>query len=153
MAENVTFCLEKQKDYRSVENMVRESFWNIYRPGCLEHFVLHELRDNPDFVKELDYVMEKDGKIIGQNMFMRAHIKADDGRKIPVQRCDNNLVDKTGAVAVLTHLLPVQRCAHLQSGLWYIRRWVFKTTIGLSADKAGSAAINKPKRKNIFRIL
>lgn len=130
MAENVTFCLEKQKDYRSVENMVRESFWNIYRPGCLEHFVLHELRDNPDFVKELDYVMEKDGKIIGQNMFMRAHIKADDGRKIPVQRC-----------------------AHIQSGLWYIRRWVFKTTIWLSAAKAGSAAISKPKRKNIFRIL
>ena len=46
----------------------------------------------------------------------------------------------------------VQRCAHIQSGLWYIRRWVFKTTIGLSAAKAGSAAISKPKRKNIFRI-
>ena len=82
--KNITFRLEEPKDYRFVENMVRESFWNVYRPGCLEHFVLHELRSNPDFVKELDYVMEKDGKIIGQNIFMRAHIKADDGREIPV---------------------------------------------------------------------
>lgn len=80
----ITFRLEEPKDYRFVENMVRESFWNVYRPGCLEHFVLHELRDNPDFVKELDFVMEKDGKIIGQNIFMRAEIKADDGRKIEV---------------------------------------------------------------------
>lgn len=82
--KNITFRIETPNDYRFVENMVRESFWNVYRPGCLEHFVLHELRDNPDFVKELDYVMEKDGKIIGQNIFMRAHIKADDGRNIPV---------------------------------------------------------------------
>ncbi len=80
----ITFRLEEPKDYRFVENMVRESFWNVYRPGCLEHFVLHKLRDNPDFVKELDFVMEKDGKIIGQNIFMRAEIKADDGRKIEV---------------------------------------------------------------------
>lgn len=82
--QNITFRHEEPKDYRMVENMVRESFWNVYRPGCLEHFVLHELRSNPDFVKELDYVMEKDGKIIGQNIFMRAHIKTDDGRNIEV---------------------------------------------------------------------
>ena len=84
LSNHITFRLEEPKDYREVENMVRESFWNVYRPGCLEHFVLHELRGNSDFVKELDYVMEKDGKIIGQNIFMRAHIKADDGRNIPV---------------------------------------------------------------------
>lgn len=82
--KHITFRLETPNDYREVENMVRESFWNVYRPGCLEHFVLHELRSNPDFVKELDYVMEKDGKIIGQNIFMRAQINADDGRNIPV---------------------------------------------------------------------
>ncbi len=81
---NITFRLETPKDYRYVENMVRESFWNVYRPGCLEHFVLNQLRNNPDFVKQLDFVMEKDNKIIGQNMFMRAHIKADDGRSVPV---------------------------------------------------------------------
>ena len=84
MKHNITFRLEEPKDYRIVENMVRESFWNVYRPGCLEHFVLHELRRHSDFVKGLDYVMEKDGKIIGQNAFMRGHIQADDGRQIPV---------------------------------------------------------------------
>ena len=75
---------ETPGDYRQVENLIRESFWNVYRPGCLEHFVIHELRNDPAFVKELDFVMEQDGRIIGQNMFMRAVIKADDGRDIPI---------------------------------------------------------------------
>ena len=75
---------ETPSDYRQVENLIRESFWNVYRPGCLEHFVIHELRNDPAFVKELDFVMEQDGRIIGQNMFMRAVIKADDGRDIPI---------------------------------------------------------------------
>lgn len=56
----------------------------MYRPGCLEHYVLNQLRDDPAFVKELDFVLEKDGKIIGQNIFMYAVIKADDGRDIPI---------------------------------------------------------------------
>ena len=76
--------LEKKEDYREVENLVRESFWNVYRPGCLEHYVLKCLRNDPDFVPELDFVMEQDGKIIGQNIFVRAKIKADDGRDIPI---------------------------------------------------------------------
>lgn len=76
--------LETPQDYAEAENLARESFWNVYRPGCLEHYVLHCLRDDPDFVPSLDFVMEKDGKIIGQNMFMRAWIAADDGRNIPI---------------------------------------------------------------------
>lgn len=76
--------LERKEDYRKVENLVRESFWNVYRPGCLEHYVLNQLRENEDFISELDFVMEKDGKIIGQNVFVRANIKADDGSKIPI---------------------------------------------------------------------
>ena len=75
---------EEEKEYREVENLVREAFWNVYRPGCLEHYVLHQLRSDPAFVPELDFVMEKDGQLIGQNMFMRAVIKADDGRDIPI---------------------------------------------------------------------
>ena len=75
---------EEEKEYRAVENLVREAFWNVYRPGCLEHFVLHQLRSDPAFVPELDFVMEKDGQLIGQNMFMRAVIKTDDGRDIPI---------------------------------------------------------------------
>lgn len=75
---------ERKEEYREVENLVREAFWNVYRPGCLEHYVLNQLRDDPAFVPELDFVMEKDGKLIGQNIFMRAHIQADDGRTIPI---------------------------------------------------------------------
>ena len=79
-----TIRLEKAEDYREVENLVRESFWNVYRQGCSEHFVIHVLRDDPAFVKELDFVMEQNGVLIGQNMFMRTVINADDGRVIPV---------------------------------------------------------------------
>ena len=84
MNDSITIRLEKKEDYRAVENLIRESFWNVYRPGCSEHYVIHVLRDDPDFVKGLDFVMEKDGVLIGQNMFMRAVINGDDGRDIPV---------------------------------------------------------------------
>lgn len=76
--------LERKEEHRQVENLVREAFWNVYRPGCLEHYVLNQLRNDEAFVKELDFVIEKDGELIGQNMFMRAVIKADDGRDIPI---------------------------------------------------------------------
>lgn len=76
--------LETPADHAEVEYLVRESFWNVYRPGCLEHYVLHCLRNNKDFVPELDFVMEKDGRIIGQNIFVKAVICADDGRHIPI---------------------------------------------------------------------
>ena len=62
----------------------REAFWNVYRPGCSEHYVIHVLRNDPAFVKELDFVMEKDGQLIGQNIFVKTIIEADDGREIPV---------------------------------------------------------------------
>ena len=81
---NYTFRLEEKKDHRAVEKLVRESFWNVYRPGCSEHLVIHVLRDDPAFVKKLDFVMEQDGRLIGQNMFMETIIEADDGRVIPV---------------------------------------------------------------------
>lgn len=81
---DITIRLEKKEDYRAVENLVREAFWNVYRPGCSEHYVIHVLRDDPAFVKELDLVMELRGELIGQNMFMRTVIDADDGRQIPV---------------------------------------------------------------------
>lgn len=76
--------LERKEDYPETENLVRESFWNVYRPGCYEHYVLSLLRNDPDFIPELDFVMEKDGEIIGQNVFVKALIKADDGKDIPI---------------------------------------------------------------------
>ncbi len=79
-----TIRLEEKKDYRAVENLVRESFWNVYKPGCSEHYVIHVLRDDPAFIPELDFVMEQDGRLIGQNMFMKTIIEADDGRTVDV---------------------------------------------------------------------
>jgi len=76
--------LEKKEEYREVENLVRESFWNVYRPGCQEHYILQQLRNDSAFVHELDFVMEKDGKLIGQNIFVRAMIKADNGSDVPI---------------------------------------------------------------------
>ena len=81
---NIIFRLEREEEYREVENLVRESFWNVYRPGCLEHYLLNQLRNADDFVSELDIVMELDGKIIGQNVFVRTVIDSDDGRKVPI---------------------------------------------------------------------
>ena len=87
-----TIRLEEKKDYREVENLVRESFWNVYKPGCAEHYVIHVLRDDPAFVPELDFVMEQDGKLIGQNMFMKTIIEADDGRTVDVLTMGDNRI-------------------------------------------------------------
>ena len=75
---------ERVEEQREVENLIRESFWNVYRPGCLEHYVMHCLRKDPAFIPELNFVMTAEGKLIGQCMCMRAVIKADDGRVIPI---------------------------------------------------------------------
>ena len=81
---NCIIRLERKEEYQEVENLVREAFWNVYRPGCLEHYVLHSLRSDVDFVPKLDFVMEMNGQLIGQNIFMRAQIQADDGKCIPI---------------------------------------------------------------------
>ena len=80
---NITIRREEEKDYRTVENLVRESFWNVYRPGCMEHYVLHCFRENKDFIPELDYVLELDGKIIGHVMYCRSEIRLDNGKILP----------------------------------------------------------------------
>ncbi len=79
-----TIRLETKDDYRNVENLTREAFWNVYRPGCMEHYVLHCYRDDPAFVPELDFVMERDGELIGQVIHVRSEIDCDDGRKVQI---------------------------------------------------------------------
>ena len=76
--------LERPSDYFEVENLTREAFWNIYRPGCLEHYVIHVLRSDKDFVPELDFVLVKDANIIGHVMYMHATIMTDDESKVPI---------------------------------------------------------------------
>ena len=81
---NYSIRVEEERDYLAVESLVRESFWNVYRPGCTEHYVLHHLRNCPDFIPELAFVMEADGKIIGQNVFVKAQITKSNGTAFPI---------------------------------------------------------------------
>lgn len=75
--------LETPEDYRKVEELTREAFWNVYAPGCVEHFVLHHYRNNPDFIPELDFVMEEDDRIIGHVMYSKAELLREDGSSMP----------------------------------------------------------------------
>ena len=82
--QTLTIRNENPSDYRAVENLTREAFWNVYRPGCLEHFVLHMFRDDPAFVPELDLVMELSGELIGHVMYVRSAIQKDDGGELGI---------------------------------------------------------------------
>ena len=79
----MTIRLEESSDYREVENLTREAFWNVYRPGCVEHYVLHRYRDDPAFIPELDFVMEEGGRLIGHVMFSKAEIVLAGGGVLP----------------------------------------------------------------------
>ena len=70
---------ETEKDYAIVEQITREAFWNLYVPGCEEHYLAHILRGHADFVPELDYVAVHDGKVVGSIMYTRAWIVLDRG--------------------------------------------------------------------------
>ena len=82
--ENYSIRVEEERDYSTVEGLVREAFWNVYRPGCTEHYVLHHLRSCPDFIPELAFVMEADGKIIGQNVFVKVQITKSKVTAYPI---------------------------------------------------------------------
>ena len=81
---DVVIRRETPGDYAAAEHLTREAFWNVYRPGCSEHYLLHTLRSDPDFVSELDLVLEKSGQLIGHILYMRAKILMDNGQELPV---------------------------------------------------------------------
>ena len=70
---------ETPEDYRAVENLTRESFWNVYKPGADEHYFVHTMRSHPDFIPELAFVLEKDGQIIGNIMYTKAWLEDESG--------------------------------------------------------------------------
>lgn len=70
---------EIEADYRAVENLTREAFWNLYAPGCSEHYIAHALREHQDFIPELDYVAIVDGRLAGNIMYTRAGLANDAG--------------------------------------------------------------------------
>ncbi|WP_405274072.1 GNAT family N-acetyltransferase [Methanobrevibacter sp.] len=73
--------LEEEADYLEVEKMVRDSFWNIYRPGAFEHFIVHQLRDDESFIRNLAYVIEEDGKIIAHICYSKGYLQFENQRE------------------------------------------------------------------------
>ena len=78
---NTIIRLETEKDYRAVENLTREAFWNVYKPGADEHYFVHMMRSHPDFIPELAFVLEKDGEIIGNIMYTKAWLEDEHGTR------------------------------------------------------------------------
>ena len=81
---NIIIRNETKDDYKKSENLTREAFWNVYCPGCTEHFVLNKFRESKNYIPELSFVMEKDGEMIGHVMYAHSHIKSYDGKTIPI---------------------------------------------------------------------
>ena len=84
MTNDLIIRTETEKDYKTAENVTREAFWNVYRPGCLEHYVLNQFRSNKDFIPQLSFVLEKYGKVIGHIMYAKAYIELEDDTKLPI---------------------------------------------------------------------
>ena len=77
--ENLIIRSETEKDFREVENLTREAFWNVYKPGADEHYFVHTMRSHPDFIPELAFVLEKDGEIIGNIMYTKGWLEDENG--------------------------------------------------------------------------
>ena len=72
---------ESEADYQAVEDLTRRAFYNLYVPGCHEHYLVHIMRDHPDFLPELDFVLELDGKIVGSILYTKASLTGETGER------------------------------------------------------------------------
>lgn len=72
---------EEKRDYQAVEELTRRAFYNLYVPGCVEHYLVHIMREHEDFIPELDFVLEEDGRIIGNIMYTKTKLVDETGRK------------------------------------------------------------------------
>jgi predicted N-acetyltransferase YhbS len=81
---NLTIRLEEENDYRNVEYMTREAFWNVYKPGCDEHLIVHKIRKIPAFVKELCFIAYGDEKILGNIIYSKAKVINDKNNDFEV---------------------------------------------------------------------
>jgi len=81
---NLSIRQETKNDYRAVENLTREAFWNLYVPGCNEHYLVHVMREHPDFVPELDFVAVLDDKIVGNIMYTRSSITDESDHRMEI---------------------------------------------------------------------
>jgi putative acetyltransferase len=76
----LTIRNEQPEEYQAIEELTREAFWNVYVPGCDEHFLLHTMRNHPDFIPELDLVAEIDGLLVGNIVYTRCSIVDTAGK-------------------------------------------------------------------------
>ena len=76
---SVTIRLERAEDYRETEKLIREAFWDVYKPGCDEHLIAHKLRETPAFVRELDLVACEKERIVGNIMYSRSRVLGPNG--------------------------------------------------------------------------
>ncbi|WP_318766552.1 GNAT family N-acetyltransferase [Lactiplantibacillus carotarum] len=83
-AQNIIIRHELSADYQSVETLTRKAFWNLYVPGCIEHYLVRALRPHPDFISELDLVAELDGQIVGNVMYTKAQLTDETGHVKPI---------------------------------------------------------------------
>lgn len=81
MNEMIKIRSEEEKDYKKVEEITRKAFWNLYVPGCIEHYLVHVMRSHEDFLAELDFVIEADNQIIGNIMYTKARLIDESGEK------------------------------------------------------------------------
>ncbi len=70
---------ERELDYQIVEDITRKAFYNVYVPGCMEHYLVHIMREHEDFIPELDFVIELDGQIVGNIMYTKAKLTDEGG--------------------------------------------------------------------------
>lgn len=75
----MTIRKETPADYSAVEDLTRRAFYNVYMPGCTEHYLVHIMREHPDFIPELDFVLEQDGKLIGSILYTKARLVDEAG--------------------------------------------------------------------------
>ena len=79
--------LETEQDHRTVEELTRDAFWNVYKPGADEHYFVHMMRNHPDFIPELDFVLELDGRIVGSVMYTKAWLEDENGQRKEIVSC------------------------------------------------------------------
>ena len=81
MDEIIKIRNEEATDYERVEEITRKAFWNLYIPGCNEHYLVHVMRSHKDFLPELDLVIEADDQIIGNIMYTKAKLIDESGKE------------------------------------------------------------------------
>lgn len=81
---NISIRLENKNDFRAVENMTREAFWDVYKPGCDEHLIVNKIRETDAFIKELDFVACDGENIVGSVIYSKAKVINDNGEKFEI---------------------------------------------------------------------